>query len=61
MKISYSWLTDYLPTQLSPTEVAAKLTQIGLEVEGIEEVATIPGGLAGLVAGRMLKIGRAHV
>ncbi len=54
MKISYSWLTDYLPTQLSPSEVAAKLTQIGLEVEGIEEVATIPGGLAGLVAGRVL-------
>ncbi len=58
MKISYSWLKQFLPTQLSadkggktPQEISLILTNIGLEVESLEKVQTIPGGLDGLVIG----------
>ncbi|MDY5858841.1 MAG: phenylalanine--tRNA ligase subunit beta [Porphyromonas sp.] len=54
MNISYDWLRDYLPTQLSATEMAQALTSIGLETGGIEEVESIPGGLRGLVIGEVL-------
>jgi phenylalanyl-tRNA synthetase beta chain len=36
MKISYNWLKNYIETDLSPSEIAEKLTLSGLEVEGIE-------------------------
>lgn len=36
MKISYNWLKDFINTELSSTEIAEILTDIGLEVEGIE-------------------------
>lgn len=36
MKIPFSWLKEYLPTQLSPEEVAETLTLLGLEVEAID-------------------------
>lgn len=54
MNISYSWLREYVPTQLSAQELAAALTSIGLETGGIEEVESIPGGLKGLVIGQVL-------
>lgn len=37
MKWTYDWLTDYLDTDLSPVEIADKLTQIGLEVDDVIE------------------------
>jgi len=37
MKISYNWLENYLNVNLPAEEVAALLTDIGLEVEGIEK------------------------
>lgn len=54
MKISYSWLKEYLNVNLSPEEVGDILTEIGLEVEGIEEVETVRGGLRGVVVGEVL-------
>jgi phenylalanyl-tRNA synthetase beta chain len=54
MKISFNWLKQYLDIPLSATETAALLTDIGLEVEGMEEVESIRGGLAGVVVGEVL-------
>ena len=54
MNISYDLLRSYVETDLTPDEVAAALTSIGLEVGGVEEVESIPGGLKGLVIGHVL-------
>ena len=54
MNISYNWLKDYVDFDLSPEELSAALTSIGLETGGIEEVQTIKGGLEGLVIGKVL-------
>lgn len=55
MNISYNWLKDYLNFNLSPEELAAALTSIGLEVGNIEETYSIKGGLKGIVVGEVLK------
>jgi len=39
MKFSLSWLKAHLDTEASATEIAEKLTSIGLEIEGIENPA----------------------
>lgn len=54
MNISYNWLKEYLDFDLSPEEVSAALTSIGLETDGVEKVETIKGGLEGLVVGKVL-------
>jgi len=54
MNISYKWLREYVDTTLSAQEVADALTSGGLEVDGVEEVQTIKGGLQGLVVGEVL-------
>ncbi len=54
MKISYSWLKDYIKLEQSPEEICDILTQTGLEVGGLEEVETIKGGLQGLVIGEVV-------
>ncbi len=54
MKISYSWLNNYLNLELPHEEVSALLTDIGLEVEGVEEVERIKGGLKGVIIGEVL-------
>jgi len=54
MNISYKWLREYVDTDLTAQEVAAALTSGGLEVDGVEEVQTIKGGLQGLVVGEVL-------
>lgn len=54
MNISYKWLKDYLNTTLSPDEIAATLTQLGLETGSPVEVESIKGGLKGLVVGEVL-------
>jgi phenylalanyl-tRNA synthetase beta chain len=54
MKISYSWLKDYIALEQSPEEIAKILTQIGLEVGGIEEFETVKGGMKGLVIGEVI-------
>ncbi|MEI7676858.1 MAG: hypothetical protein WCJ03_08770, partial [Bacteroidales bacterium] len=54
MNISYNWLKEYLNINLSPEEVSAALTSIGLETGGIEESQSVKGGLEGLVIGHVL-------
>lgn len=54
MNISYNWLKDYIDTPLTPEELAAALTSIGLETGSVEEVESIRGGLRGLVIGKVL-------
>ena len=54
MNISYNWLKEYVNFELTPDEVAAALTSIGLETGDVEEVQSIKGGLEGLVIGEVL-------
>lgn len=54
MNISYKWLKEYVDFDLSPEEVCAALTSTGLEVDVLEEVQTIKGGLKGLYVGKVL-------
>ncbi len=54
MNISYNWLKKYIDFDLTPDELAAALTSIGLETGGVEEVESIRGGLRGLVVGKVL-------
>ena len=53
MKISYNWLKDYISISQSPEELGDILTNIGLEVEGIEKFESVRGGLKGCVIGRV--------
>lgn len=39
MKFTLSWLKDHLETEAAPTEIGRKLTELGLELEGIENPA----------------------
>ena len=54
MNISYKWLKEYVDFDLSAEEVAAALTSTGLEVDSLEEVQAIKGGLQGLYVGEVL-------
>jgi phenylalanyl-tRNA synthetase beta chain len=58
MKISYNWLARYIKggafERLSVPEIAEILTNTGLEVDSIERIEAIPGGLAGVVVGHVL-------
>ena len=51
MKISYSWLKQFIQTDKTAEEISLILTDIGLEVESLEKVQSVPGGLEGLVIG----------
>lgn len=55
MKISYNWLKEYLKCDLTPQEVAQALTSIGLEVDSLEMVEAIPGGLAGVIVAEVVE------
>ena len=54
MNISYKWLKEYLDFTLTPDELSAALTSIGLETGSVEVVESIRGGLRGLVVGKVL-------
>ena len=54
MNISYNWLKEYINPELSPAEIAATLTQLGLETGSIDEFESIKGGLKGLVVGEVI-------
>ena len=53
MEISFNWLKKYIDLDLSASEVASILTDIGLEVEDFRKVETIRGGLQGVVVGHV--------
>ena len=54
MNISYKWLKEYVDFDLTPQEVCDALTSTGLEVDALEEVQTVKGGLKGLYVGKVL-------
>ena len=54
MKISYNWLKDYVKTTLDPHELDDLLTFSGLEIEGVDKVETIKGGLEHVVIAQVL-------
>ena len=58
MKVSYNWLKTYLNINLPVVQVAEILTDIGLEIEGVDEVEAMPGGLKGLVIGEILSVAK---
>lgn len=54
MNISYKWLKEYVDFDLTPQQVCDALTSTGLEVDALEEVQSIKGGLKGLYVGHVL-------
>ena len=54
MNISYKWLRRFIDFDLDPRQLAAALTSLGLECDNVEEVESIPGGLKGIVIGKVL-------
>lgn len=54
MQISYNWLSTYLPKPIEINYLSQILTSIGLEVEGVEKIEFIKGGLEGLVVGQVM-------
>ena len=54
MNISYKWLKRFIEFDMEPRQLAAALTSLGLECDNVEEVESIPGGLKGLVIGKVL-------
>ncbi len=54
MKISYSWLKDFVDIDWTAEETERLLTNLGLEVEGIEQYESVKGGLSGIVTGKVI-------
>ncbi|HJN05226.1 MAG TPA: phenylalanine--tRNA ligase subunit beta, partial [Bacteroidales bacterium] len=54
MKISYNWLKQYINLDVEPDTLSTVLTDIGLEVEGLEKYQSIKGGLEGIVIGEVI-------
>lgn len=54
MKISYKWLQQFLQIDWEPDRAGELLTDLGLEVEGIETKESIKGSLKGVVVGEVL-------
>ena len=54
MKISNNWLKDYIKTDLNSEKISAYLTDIGLEVEGVDKFESVKGSLEGIVVGKVL-------
>ena len=51
MKVTLNWLKQYVDFDWSPEELTERLTMLGLEVEGVEEVG---GGFDGIVVAEVL-------
>ncbi|WP_295199432.1 phenylalanine--tRNA ligase subunit beta [uncultured Chryseobacterium sp.] len=54
MKISNNWLKDFIKTELRTERIGEFLTDIGLEVEGIDKFESVKGSLEGIVVGKVL-------
>lgn len=54
MKISYNWLKQFIKTDWTPEQTSELLTDLGLEVEGVENYQSVKGGLEGIVVGEVL-------
>ena len=58
MHISLNWLKDYTKIEMTPERIGEILTDIGLEVEGMEVVQSVKGGLEGVVVGHVTSCGK---
>ena len=54
MKISYNWLKQFLQTDWEVNKTSELLTDLGLEVEGVETIESIKGSLEGVVVGEVM-------
>src|SRR5690554_6357450 len=54
MKISYNWLKQFIKTTWTPEHISELLTDLGLEVEGLNSFQSVKGGLEGIVVGEVL-------
>ncbi|MFD1061993.1 phenylalanine--tRNA ligase subunit beta [Winogradskyella litorisediminis] len=54
MKISYNWLKQFINTDWNAEKTGELLTDLGLEIEGIETYESVKGGLKGIVIGEVL-------
>ncbi len=54
MKISYNWLKEHVELDYDPEYISKILTDIGLEVESLEKIETVKGGLKGVVIGEVI-------
>ncbi|WGH76010.1 phenylalanine--tRNA ligase subunit beta [Tenacibaculum tangerinum] len=54
MKISYNWLQQFLQIDWEAEKTGELLTDLGLEVEGIEKIESIKGSLKGVVVGEVI-------
>ncbi|AXT20513.1 phenylalanine--tRNA ligase subunit beta [Flavobacteriaceae bacterium AU392] len=54
MKISYNWLKQFINIDWSVEKASELLTDLGLEVEGVEKYQSVKGGLEGVVVGEVL-------
>ena len=54
MRISYNWLKQFIKLDWQSEETAALLTDLGLEVEGVDKFESLKGGLEGVVVGHVL-------
>ncbi len=55
MTISYNWLKQFINLPWDAEETGNLLTDLGLEVEGIQDFSSVKGGLEGVVVGHVLK------
>lgn len=54
MQISYNWLKQFIKLDITPEETANVLTDLGLEVEGLNLFESLKGSLKGVVVGHVL-------
>ncbi|ETN95600.1 phenylalanine--tRNA ligase subunit beta [Zhouia amylolytica] len=55
MKISYNWLKQFISLDWEADKTSELLTDLGLEVEGVEKFESVKGGLNGVVVGHVLE------
>ncbi len=55
MTISLNWLKEYISINETPEKIAELLTDLGLEVEGMEEIGGIKGNLEGVIVGQVIE------
>lgn len=58
MKISDQWLRTFISTDLTPEKISPILTDLGLEIEGVETYESVKGSLEGIVVGQVLTCGK---
>lgn len=54
MRISYNWLKQFIKIDWNSEDTASLLTDLGLEVEGVDKYESLKGGLEGIVVGHVL-------